>query len=177
MKKWLYFIIPLGLTLIFTFYYFSHLKVAEEKARARKVEIARVQKEEADKKAEIEAKARQDAARRSAERAAADAKKEADKIAAWEAVSREIQDGTNKNNAEADEFARQISKMEIELDSLRKAKEKLNAEVLAQAKAVERTLIDKRTAEIEVQRRTEMVRIKAAESSMTRVPVVTPPSR
>jgi hypothetical protein len=60
---------------------------------------------------------------------------------------------------------------------LRKAKEKLNAEVLAQAKAVERTLIDKRTAEIEVQRRTEMVRIKAAESSMTRVPVVTPPSR
>lgn len=177
MKKWLYFIFPLVLTLVFVFFYLTHVKEAKERDRIRKTEIARVQKEEAEKKAMIEENARQDASRRAAERAAADAKKEADRIAAWEAVGKEIQDATDKNNAEADEFNRQIAKLEIDLDTLRRAKEKLNSEVLAQAKAVERALIDKRTAEIEVQRRTEMVRQKAAASSIARMPVAVAPAR
>jgi hypothetical protein len=177
MKKWLYFIFPLILTLIFVFFYLTHVKEAKEKDRIRKAEIARVQKEEADRKAEIEEKARQDASRRAAERAALEAKKEADRIAAWEAVGKEIQDATDKNNAEADAFARQIANLEIELDALRRAKEKLNAEVLVQAKAVERALVDKRTAEIEVQRRTEMIRQRVAASSMTKMPVVAAPAR
>jgi chromosome segregation ATPase len=177
MKKWLYFIFPIVLTLIFVFFYLTHVKEAKEKDRLRKIEIARVQKIEADKKAEIEEMARQDAARRAAKRAAEDAEKEAKKIADWEAVGKEIQDATDKNTAEADAFARQIANLEIELDTLRKAKEKLNAEVLTQAKAVERALIDKRTAELEVQRRTEMVRQKAASSSLTAMPVAVAPAR
>lgn len=177
MKKWLYFIFPAILTVIFSFFYLTHIKEAKEKDRVRKAEIARVQKEEADRKAEIEEKARQDASRRAAERAAADAKKEADRIAAWEAVGKEIQDATDKNNAEADAFARQAANLEIELDALRRAKEKINGEVLIQSKAVERALVDKRTAEIEVQRRTEMIRQRVSASSMTKMPVVAAPAR
>jgi hypothetical protein len=177
MKKWLYFIFPLALTFIFVFFYLTHVKEAKEKDRLRKIEVARIQKIEADKKADIEEKARQDAARRAAERAAEDARKEAKKIADWEAVGKEIQDATDKNIAEADAFARQIAALEIELDSLRRAKEKLNSDVLTQAKAVERAMIDKRTAELEVQRRTEMVRQRAASSSMTAMPVAVAPAR
>lgn len=158
MKKWLYFIVPAILTVIFIFFYVTHVAEAKEKDRIRKAEVARIQKEEADRKADIEEKARQDATRRAAERAAAEAKKEADRIAAWEAVGREIQEATDKNNAEADAFARQVANLEIELDALRRAKEKLNGEVLIQAKAVERALIEKRNAEMEIQRRTEIVR-------------------
>jgi hypothetical protein len=177
MKKWIYYIIPLILTIAFIFFYVTHVKEAEEKARIRKAEIARVLQEEAAKKAEIEENARQDAARRTAERLAAEAQKEADRIAAWEAVGKEIQDATDKNNAEANEFARKIALIEIELDAMRRGKEILNAEVLVQAKAVERALIDKRTAEIEVQRRVQMIRAKAAESSLTQVPVAIPVKR
>lgn len=177
MKKWLYFIFPAILTVIFLFFYLTHVKQAEEKDRIRKAEIARIQKEEADRKAEIEEKARQDAARRAAERAAIEAKKEADRIAAWEAVGKEIQDATDKNNAEADAFARQAANLEIELDALHRTKEKINAEVLEQAKAVERALVAKRTAEIEIQRRTEMIRQRVAASSMTKMPVVAAPTR
>jgi len=177
MKKWIYYIIPLILTIAFVFFYVTHVKEAEEKARVRKAEIARMLEEEAAKKAEIEENARQDAARRTAERLAAETKKEADRIAAWEAVGKEIQDATDKNNGEANEFARKIAKIEIELDAMRRGKETLNAEVLTQAKAVERALIDKRTAEIEVQRRIQMVRNRTAESSLVQVPVAVPVKR
>ena len=170
MKKWIYYIIPAILTVAFIFFYVTHVKEAEEKARIRKAEIELKLQQEAAKKAEIEENARKDATRRSAERLAQEAKKEADRIAKWEADGKEIQDATDKNNAEANEFARKIAALEIELDAMRRGKEILNAKVLTQAKAVEQALIDKRTAEIEIQRRTQMVREKAAASHLVRIP-------
>lgn len=176
MKKWLYFIVPGILTVIFTFFYFTHAKEAAEKERIRKEQIAIVQAEEAAKKAEIESKAREDAAKRAAEREAEAAAKEADRVAKWEAEGQRIQADTDQYNSEADQLSKEISELQITLDSLYRNKEKTNDEVLQLAKRVERARIDGQTADLEIQRLTEMIVRKAEASSLTRMPATPPRS-
>jgi len=170
MKKWIYFIVPVILAVIFSFFYFAYLDDAKQKDIERKAEIARVEQAEALKKAEIEEKARLDAERRAAERLAAEQAKEAERIAKWEAEGKRIQDATDENIAEANALAKKISNLEIELNALRQSKAKTNAEVLEMIKQVERAMIDKRNAELEIQRMTEMIARRAADSSLSRAP-------
>jgi hypothetical protein len=56
------------------------------------------------------------------------------------------------------------------LDSVRKAKDKANRESFDLAKQVELAKVAKRNAEFEVQRTTEMISRRAADSSLTRLP-------
>jgi len=177
MKKWLYFIVPFVMLLVFTFFYLAHSKEAEIKERARKEQIAVEKQKEEERKAMIEEQARQDAAKRSAEREAEAAAKEAERIAKWEAEGREIQETTDGYNAEADKLSREISALEIQLDNLHKAKEALNGEVLALSKQVEQGRIDKRNAELEIQRKTENVIMRAEKSGMAQMPVALPETR
>ena len=156
---------------IFLFFYLTHLKEAELRDKARAERLAHDQKIEAERKAMIEAKAREDAAKRAAARAAEDAKKEADKIAKWEAEGQKIKDATDKHNAESDRLAKEAAKLEIQLDSLRRDKETANRECFESAKRVEYAKIDKRNAELEIQRTTEMIARRATESSLARLPL------
>ncbi|MBW7893529.1 MAG: hypothetical protein H3C27_00320 [Opitutaceae bacterium] len=174
MKKWLYFIVPGILTVIFTFFYLTHSKEAAEKERIRKEQVALVQAEEAAKKAEIEAKAREDAAKRAAEREAEAAAKEAERVAKWEAEGQRIQADTDQYNAEADKLSHDISELQVTLDSLYRTKERTNDEVLQLAKRVERARIDGQTADLEIQRLTEMIVRRADASSLTRLPAAAP---
>ena len=67
--------------------------------------------------------------------------------------------------------------MELQLSALRTEKEKLNREAFDFAKQVERGKVARRTAELEIQRTTEMIARRAAQSSLARPPgAVTPPS-
>ena len=161
-----------GMLAVFLFFYFAFLKDTEMKEKQRAEQVVKERKAEEVRKAAIEAKAREDAAKRTAERAAADAKKEADKIARWEAEGQKIQDATNAANAKADAFSKQISNLEIQLNSLRANKEKLNREAFEFAKQVEQARINKRNAEMEIQRMTDMIAKRAADSSLTRMPPV-----
>lgn len=174
MKKWMYVISVGGMTAIFLFFYFAHTKEAEAREKVRQEQIAQQQKEAAAKKAEAEEKARQDAEKRAAERAAEEAKKEADRVAKWEATSREIQEATDGYLADGDKFQKQINALELQLADLRTAKEKLNREAFDFAKQVERARIDKRTAELENQRMTEMIAERAADSALVRPPAPPP---
>lgn len=177
MKKWFYLISVGSMLAVFMFFYFAHLEEAEIKEKARQEEQARLQKAEAERKAAIEEKARQDAARRAAERAAEEAKKQAERLAKWEAENRRIQEATDEYNALADKYSKQISELEIQLNALRTQKEKLNREAFEFAKEVEQARIEKRNAELEIQRMTDMIAKRAEESSLTRAPVIptTPP--
>lgn len=172
MKKWLYLISVSSMLAIFLFFYFAHVKEVEVRDRLRAEEVAKQQAIDAQKKAEIEAKARADAEKRAAERAAADAKKEADKIAKWNADSKKIKDDTDELVAKADAYSKEASQLEIELNTLRTNKEKLNREAFEYAKQVEIARIDKRNAEMEIQRMTDMIAKRAADSALTRPPVV-----
>jgi len=64
-------------------------------------------------------------------------KKEAEKLAKWESVGKEIQDATNKYNADGDRSAKKAAALELELTTLRAAKEKLNREAFELARQVE----------------------------------------
>ncbi len=170
MKKWMYVISVGSMLAIFLFFYFTHLKEAEIRDKARAAQIAQQQKDDADRKALIEAKAREDATARAAARAADEAKKEADKVAKWEADGQKIKDQTDKYNTEADRLSKQAARLEIQLDTLRNDKEKANRESFELAKRVELAKIAKRNAELEIQRMTEMIARRAADSLMARPP-------
>lgn len=173
MKKWLYIIAPAIMLAVFTFFYFSQAKELEIREAERQAQIEKERQVDEARRAAIEEKARLDAAKRAAEREAEAAAKEAERVAKWEAEGQEIQEATDAYNAEADKYAKEIAALEIRLDTLRKTKEALNAEVLAMAKRVEQARIDKRTAELEIQRKTELMVKRAEASTLAQMPVTT----
>lgn len=166
MKKWMYVISVGSMLAIFLGFYFSETKKHDEKERQRAITVAAQKATEDARKAAIEEAARADAAKRSAQRAAEEAKKEADRIAKWEAVGLEIEEATDKHKADADRYAKKSAQLELQLGTLRAEKEKLNREAFDLAKQVELGKINRRTAELEIQRITEMISRKAAASSL-----------
>ena len=176
MKKWMYVIFPSVMLGVFLFFYFAEAKQAEIKEKQRAAELAKQKAEDAEKKRVAEEKARLDSAKRQAERAAEDAKREADKLAKWLAEGKRIQDDTDKSIADADRYSKQVSELEIQLDTARKAKDKASRESFDLLKLVERSKVERRNAEVEIQRLTEMVARRASDSSMTKAPVVPAPA-
>lgn len=173
MKKF-YALVPLVLMALFVVYYMSFSKTYAEREAEQAAEKQRIADAEAEKKAEAERVAKADADRRTAERAAEEARKEAEKRKKWEDQGREIADATARFNTEADKFAKQSAELEIELLNLRGQKEKAGREAFDLAKRVEEARIAKRNAELEIQRMTEMIARRAAESSMAQVAATAP---
>lgn len=170
MKKWMYLIFPgimLGAFLIFFFSY-------QKEAQAREAHHAAQAKAQADKKAAdkaaAEKKAAADAKERQIAREKEDADKEAAKLAKQAAADKEVKDATDKALAEGDKASKEAGKLEIDLDTLRKNKEKLTREAFELAKQVELAKVAKRNAEFDIQRTTEMISRKAADSALTAMP-------
>jgi len=174
MKKWMYLIAPSIMLALFLVFYTSAMKETELREKTKAEQIARAKAAATEKKRVIEEKARLDAQRRATERAAEDLKKEADRIAKWQGESKKIQDDTDKAFAESGAATKEIASLEAKLVSLKKAKEQSSRESFDLLKQVERAKVERRKAEIEIQRLTEMIVRRAADSSMTRAPVVTP---
>lgn len=167
-----YVIVPVILLAIFGFFYWQYMQTAEEKAKQRQELIAREKADADAKKKAAELKARQDAEKRAAEREAEEKKKAADKRAKYEADIQKIRDDIAKYTSQANDSAKQVAKLEQELTNLRASKEKANREAFELNKAVERAQIDKRNAEFEIQRLTDMIAKKASDSTMAKSPVV-----
>ena len=131
---------------------------------------------EADEKKKVaETKARDDAKKRQEERDAEEKKKLDEKMARQAADDKKVSDQTAEYTAKANAAAKQVAALEIELDRLRKEKDKTSREAFDLAKQVELARIARRNAELEIQRMTEMVSRRAAESSMTKPPVIPAP--
>lgn len=174
MKKWLHLLIPVIMMVIFTFFYFAHADEARKKEEAAKAEAERQAEIVKAEKARLEEIARKDAERKAAERLAADQKRERERVEKWENEGRKIQEATDGYRAEANKLSKEVSELEIELDALRQTKEKKTAELLDLSKQVELGLIGKRTAELEIQRMTEMIARRAGDSAMARMPLPAP---
>ena len=170
MKKWMYLIFPGVLLAGFLVIYFSHKEKAEAKERAHVAEVAKKKAEDDEKKKVAEAKAREDAKKRQDERDAEEKKKEQEKAAKQAADDKKVKDQTAEYTAKVDTLTKQVGQLEIELDRLRKEKDKTSRETFDLAKQVELTRIARRNAELEIQRMTEMVTRRASESSLTRPP-------
>lgn len=174
MKKWLYFISVGSLTAIFLVFYLSDRKAAEKREAAQAAIALQKQNEAAAKRKADEEKARKDADDRAKARADEEAAKEAEKRRKWDEESKRIQDDTNAALARGDKSAKEVAKLEIDLDNLHKASEKASREAFDIAKRVERAQAERQAAELEIQRTTEMIARRAADSSLTRMPPPAP---
>ena len=172
MKKWMYLIFPGVMLAGFLVIYFSHVEEAEAKEKAHIAQVAKEKNEADEKKRVAETKAREDAKKRQEERDAEEKKKEEEKAAKQAADDKKVRDQTAEYTAKGDAAAKQVSALEIELDRLRKEKDKTSREAFEMAKQVELTRIARRNAELEIQRMNEMVIRRASESSLTRPPAI-----
>ncbi|HEX2853696.1 MAG TPA: hypothetical protein VHO24_10685 [Opitutaceae bacterium] len=170
MKKWLYVISVGSMTAIFLLLYLSDRKEADAREHERVAIAAKKQEEAAEKKKADELQARADAQKRAEQRAKEDADREAEKRAKWDAESKKIQDETNAALARGDKASKEASRLEIELDTLQKNREKQSRESFETSKRVERAEVERQAAEFEIQRLTEQIARRAADSSLTRMP-------
>lgn len=179
MKKWMYLIFP-GIMLVgFVFIYLGHVEETHRKEEALRKKVAQERADLEAKKKAAEAKAREDAKKRQDERDAEEKKKEDEKAAKQAADDKKVADATAEYTAKGDAAQKQVTALEQELDRLRKEKDKTSRESFELAKQVELARIARRNAELEIQRMTEMVSRRAADSSMTRPPPMppTPPAK
>ena len=169
-----YLIIPVVLLVVFCVYY-RQFSVQEDIIAAQKAHDAELQaaadakaKQAAIEKATAEAQAREQAQRD------AEAKQEADHLAKFEANMQSLADETAKFQQEADSYARQAADLQTKLDSLQADHEKLSRDVFDLKKQVELAKIDRRSADLEIQRTYDMVTQKITASSLTYVPPPAP---
>lgn len=170
-----YIIVPLIALGIFGFLHndFSK-KDAIKKEAEHQAEMAEVQRK-ADEKAEAERLSKEEAAKRTAEREAAEAKKLADREAKWKAAGDEIAQYTAEAKATSDTHQTKINELELKLTALRKDRETVKQETYDGMKAVESARIAKRNAELQVQRMAQMVTQKAETSVLVKKPILPPP--
>jgi hypothetical protein len=166
-----YFIVPLVLLAVFGFRYNSAVKEMEAKAVSQQAAADARKAEEKKRKDEIELKATADAKKRQEEREAADRAKEEKKTREYEEGLKALRDEAAKYSTEADKLSKEAADLELQISQARTEKEKLNRETFDLAKVVEQTKIDRRTAELEIQRTVEMVAKKLNDNSV----VVPPP--
>jgi hypothetical protein len=170
MKKWIYLIVPTVLLVGLFVVYKGHVEKAEEKAKVAAAKVAKERADADEKKKAAESKARADAKKRQDERDAEEKKKADEKAARQAADDKKVADQTAEFTAKAAAAQKQVAALEAELDRLRKEEDKASRDNFDTAKKVELARIARRNAEMEIQRTTEMISRRAAESSMTRPP-------
>jgi hypothetical protein len=169
-----YAIIPLGLLLGFLVIYrgaVSEMEVRETKLKQEAQ--AKADAEELEHK-KIEEKAAEDAAKQQAIREAADKAKQDKKENDYNAAMTQLKTEADNYSTDADKFAKEAADLELELSKSHTLKDKTSTEAFDLSKQVELAKIDRRNAELEIQRLVEMVGTKAAASSLTAMPPPAP---
>jgi hypothetical protein len=172
MKKWMYVLAPGAMLAVFLFFYFASRAETAQREKAHQEEVARAKAEADEKKHVAEVKAREDADRRAAEREAEDAKAAKDKEAKYAANMQRVQSDTDKSNAQAEAYAKQVSDLTIELDTLHKQKDELTRSAFEQSKKIQLAEVARENAELEIQRMVGMIADRADQSMMVKMPVV-----
>jgi len=165
-----YFIVPVVLLALFSFLYRGALQDMEAKVRALDAQKARIMAEEAAHKKIVEDKANADALKRQDERAKEDAAKAEKKEREYNDVMKKLKDESTDYSSQSGKYAKEAADMEIQISQTRNEREKLNRETLDLSKQVELAKINRRNAELEIQRMIDMVAKKLNSSS-----IATPP--
>jgi RecA-family ATPase len=165
-----YFIAPAVMLGVFLFFYRGALAEMDAKEEAHKREVATAKAADDVRRKEIEAKAEADARKRQEERDAEEKAKLEKKEREYQTAMNQLKDEADKYTADADKYAKESSDLEVQLANLRIQKEKTNREAFELTKSVELAKINRRTAEMEIQRLVEMVGTRAEKSALTALP-------
>jgi predicted nucleic acid-binding Zn-ribbon protein len=169
-----YLIVPVILLAVFGFSYNSALKEMQAKEDANHAKAAAKKADEDKHKAEVDARATADAKKHQEERDAEDRKKQEKKQADYDDAMRKLRDEANDYTAQAEKLGKEAADLEKQISDSRNEKEKLTRESLELAKGVELAKINRRNAELEIQRMIDMVAKKINDSSITAAPPLSP---
>jgi chromosome segregation ATPase len=166
-----YLILPVVLIVVFGGYYFNVAKPEmAAKVLADEQRVAEERAAEDAKRKEIETKAQEDARKAQAVRD----QKEHDRLEKAQREKdeqdRKVLDETTKYENEAEKLSKEIAGLELAIANLRTQREDMNREVLESSKKVELAKIDRRNAELEIQRMYDIVAQKVAASFLTQAP-------
>jgi len=176
MKKWLFVISPACMLGVFLIFYYSNRAESEAREQAHQVELAK-QKADADEKKKVaEAKAKEDAERRNQERLADEARIAKEKQDKYEADMARIKAATDKSNAAAEKYAKEVSDLSIQLDDLHKKKDSLTRANFELLKKVQLGEVTRHDADMDIQRMVEMISERADQSAMAQMPPPPPPA-
>jgi len=170
-----YLIVPVILLAVFGFSYNSALKDMQAKEEANHAKAMEKKKAEDAHKAEVDARATADAKKHQEERDAEDRKKQEKKQADYDDAMKKLRDEANDYAAQVDKLGKEAADLEKQISDGRNEKERLNRETLELAKAVELAKINRRNAELEIQRMIDMVAKKLNDSSIAAAPPLSPP--
>lgn len=176
MKK-SYVIVPIILCLLFGFYYvqFNTKYEADIKAKkeekARKEKDAAIAKKDAEDRAAAEAKAKLETSRKE-EREKAE-KRRLDQ----EKVDNELFAANKKLEGEVATLTKEIQEMQARLTQVRNTRQKTADEAFDLAKEVEVARIERRNAENDIQRNTQMIADRIGASSMVEMPFFAQPGK
>jgi chromosome segregation ATPase len=165
-----YVIVPVVLLAVFGFLYRGALQDMDAKQKALAAQAALVQETDAKRKKEVEDKANIDAQKRQEQRAAEDLAKAEKKQREYDDIMKKLKDESTDYSAQSVKFSKEAADLEQQITQTRNEREKLNREALELSKQVELAKINRRNAELEIQRTMEMVAVKLNESS-----IATPP--
>jgi hypothetical protein len=168
--KRLYLLIPLALLGLFAVPYAAHLRHAAQDALARAATTAWQQADAEKERQAAELKARADADQRAAARLSAETQADEAKRAQWDADGRRIAADTASYRDTAAKLDAEVADLQSQLESSRARRAKLADDAFATAKAVELARIDKRNAELEIQRLTAMLARQAAGAELPPLP-------
>jgi len=160
-----YIIIPVVLTVLFGGVYLKYQSEASDNRNQALAEKARVEADATAQKDEAERQAKADADKREGDRRAEEKKKEDDKRAKWDADSKRIADDTATYSTTSIAHAANIKKLEADLAVFRAEKDAAIKAGFDFARDIELARIQKRTAELEIQRLVEMVARKGGTTS------------
>lgn len=165
-----YLIVPVILLAVFGFTYNGALKDMQAKEDANHAKATEKKRVEDARKAEVEAKATLDAKKHQEERDAEDRKKQEKKQAEYDDAMKKLRDEANDYTVQGEKLGKEAADLELQISQSRNEKEKLARETLELAKSVELAKINRRNAELEIQRMIDMVGKKLNDSS-----IATPP--
>lgn len=172
-----YLIVPAVLLGVFVFFYQGALKEMDVKAQKVAAEKAEKKAIEDARKAEIEAKAAADSKRRQDEREAEEKAKADKREKDYQDAMAKLKEEADGYSAEADRLIKETANLEAQLANLRNQKETVNRETFELAKQVELAKIERRSAELEIQRMVTMVGNRLNQSSVATIPPPPAPAR
>jgi len=165
-----YVIAPLILLSLFGFRYYTARQEMEAKEVMQQKAADEIKAAEAKRKAEIDARANADAKKRQDERETADRAKEAKKKKDYDDAMKRLNDEANDYAAQAAKLSKESADLEAGIAQTRADRERINRETLDLSKEVEQAKINRRVAELEIQRMVDMVAKRLSDSSMTVAP-------
>lgn len=167
-----YLIIPIVFMAVFVYFERDASKQADLRVQAIAEEKAAAEAKKQEEKKQLEAKAKADSDKRNIERIAAEEAQKKKKQDEFAAKIQKLKDDAKKYTDGVELNTKLAASLEKDLAAKRAARDQENRAVLELAKKVEITKKARRSAELEVQRYTEMLATRANESAMAKAPVV-----